>query len=135
MKKIIIIGILLAIVGVGVGYMIYNKPHKNIHSAKPDFTMTATALFRDFETNESAANAKYLDKVIEIEGTVQSVSKEESNISIMLYAGGMLGGVICKMDELSEQKRTSYEEGENLQLKGICTGMLMDVILVRCVEL
>ena len=47
----------------------------------------------------------------------------------------MLGGVICQLDELSEHKRTEFETGETVQLKGRCTGMLMDVVLVRCVEL
>ena len=135
MKKILIIGLLLAIVGAGVGFMVYNKPHQNMQSATPDFKMTAAELFSDFETNENNANAKYLDKVIELNGTIQSVSSEENKVSITLDAGGMLGGVICQLDELSEHKRTSFQAGEAVQVKGLCTGMLMDVVLVRCVEL
>ena len=112
MKKIITIGLLLAVVGAGVGFMIYNKPHQNMQSAKSDFKMTAAELFSDFETNENAANEKYLDKLIELNGTVQSISEEENKVSITLDAGGMLGGVICQLDELSEHKRTNFEAGE-----------------------
>ena len=135
MKKIITIGLLLAVVGAGVGFMIYNKPHQNMQSAKSDFKMTATELFSDFEANETTANTKYLDKVIELNGTVQSVSEEENKVSITLDAGGLMGGVICQLDELSKHKRTEFKKGETVQMKGLCTGMLMDVVLVRCVEL
>ena len=135
MKKIIIIGLVLAIMGAGMGWMIYNKPHQNMQSANADFKMTATELYNNFEANENAANTKYLDKIIEVKGTIQSVSEEENKKSITLDAGGMLGGVICQLDELSEHKRTTFEVGEIVQFKGLCTGMLMDVVLVRCVEL
>lgn len=104
-------------------------------SASADFKMAATELFEQFDADETAANAKYLDKVIEVEGSVLSVSEEEESITITLEAGGMLGGVICQLDPLTKHEKTSFAEGEKLKIKGICTGMLMDVVLVRCVIL
>lgn len=134
MKKFLLIGLLLAILAIGVGLMIYHKPHKNMQSAKADFTMPATELYTAFETDESTANTKFLDKVVQVEGVVQSVSKDDAGkISVTLDAGGMLGGVICQLDDLSEHAKTSFEEGEKVVFKGICTGLLMDVVLVRCV--
>lgn len=136
MKKIFQIGLLLAIVGSGVGFMIYHKPHQNMLSTKADFQMTASELYSYFETDESAANKRYLDKVIEINGTVQTISKaKDGTRSITLDAGGVLGGVICKLDNLSQHKRSEFETGEMIYLKGICTGLLMDVVLIRCIEL
>lgn len=136
MKKILpIIGI-LALIGGIAGFMMYNKPHDDIRSAKADFEKTATELFTDFETDETAANAKFLDKIITVSGTIAEVSKdEEGKVSITLDGGGLMGGIICKLDDFSEHKRTDFTAGETVTLKGICTGMLMDVVLVRCVEL
>lgn len=122
-------------IGCGIGYIIYNQPHQNIRSAQADFEMTATELFSDFEANETTANTKYLDKIIELEGEVQSISEAANKTSITLAAGGMLGGVICQLDELHPHKRTTFKAGEMVQFRGVCTGMLMDVVLVRCVEL
>jgi len=135
MKRVFIIGLLLTIAGLGVGFMIYNKPHQNMESAAPDFKMPATKLFTEFNANEAKANEQYLDKVIEVKGIVQSVSEEDGKVSITLDAGGLLGGVMCQLDGLSEHKRKTFEVGEIVQFKGRCTGMLMDVVLVRCVEL
>ena len=134
MKKLIGIGFLLALLGLGVGYFMYNKPHQNMEKAEADMTLEATTLFSAFESNEAEANEKYLDKIIKISGTIKEVNiDEEGNISLTLESGNELFGVICQMDNLTKQEKTDFKIGEPVTLKGICTGMLMDVVLVRCV--
>jgi hypothetical protein len=113
----------------------YNKPHKNIGNSKVDFKMEAKQLFAAFEENESEANTKYLDKIIEVSGTVREVNTgEEDNISVILESENELSGVICQLDNLTTHKKTNFSPGEKVIFKGICTGMLMDVVMVRCVE-
>ncbi len=136
MKKIWIIIASLALIGAVTGIYLWNKPHKNMNRADADFKVEAAAFFTEFETDETSANSKYLDKVIEISGTVRSFSKDEEGIvSITLATANELSGVICQLDQLTTHKRTEFEPGEQVAFKGICTGMLMDVVLVRCVEI
>ncbi|HQU60286.1 MAG: hypothetical protein KDD02_22515 [Phaeodactylibacter sp.] len=134
MKKYLVALVLLVALGAGVGYLIYNKPFQDMNSAKADITLTAAELFTAFESDENAANSKYLDKVVQVSGTVKEVSTgDDGNISITLDSGSDMFGVICQLDNLTEQPRKDFKEGEQLTLKGVCTGMLMDVVLVRCV--
>ena len=134
MKKYLLALVLLVALGAGVGYLIYNKPFQDMNSAKADITLTAAELFTAFESDENAANSKYLDKVVQVSGTVKEVSTgDDGNISITLDSGSDMFGVICQLDNLTEQPRKDFKEGEQLTLKGVCTGMLMDVVLVRCV--
>ncbi|MCB9304014.1 MAG: hypothetical protein H6566_25535 [Lewinellaceae bacterium] len=134
MKKYLLALVLLVALGAGVGYFIYNKPFQDMNSAKADITLTAPELFTAFESDENAANEKYLDKVVQVSGTVKEVSTgDDGNISITLDSGSEMFGVICQLDNLTEQPRKDFKEGEQLTLKGVCTGMLMDVVLVRCV--
>lgn len=127
--------LLLAIILVGIGIYVYNKPHQNIHKTKPDFELEASELFSQFETNEASANEKYLDKVVQVSGEVKEVNTDEAGqVSITLDAGNLMFGIICKLDELAKHKRSTFQPGEKIKLKGVCTGMLMDVVLVRCVE-
>ena len=134
-KTFLIIGI-LAVIGGGVGYYMYNKPLEDMASAKTDITLAATELFSAFEADEAAANAKFLDKKVQVTGKVLQVETDgEGIVGITLEAGGMLGGVLCKLDRLSEHKRTTFQEGEEVTFKGICTGILMDVVVERCIEL
>ena len=134
MKRLLGIGLLLALLGLGVGYFMYNKPHQNMDKAKVDVALEASELFTAFETNEAEANEKYLDKIIKVSGTVKEVSTDDKgNISVTLESGSEMFGVICQMDDLTEHAKTNFEPGEQVTFKGVCTGMLMDVVLVRCV--
>ena len=125
---------ILFIGGASIGMMIYHKPHKNIGKTEADFEFSAKTLYAAFEQDEATANARYLDKVIEVTGIVKSKSTDENGIlSFTLDTGNDLAGVICQMDHLTQHKNLNFQPGSTISLKGICTGMLMDVILVRCV--
>lgn len=133
MKKILLILFVLAAGGVAYGVYMYNKPHKNMQRQAVDFKMAASTLYNDFEENEEAANAKYLDKVIAVSGSIRSIVKEDGKVSIILDTDNLLGGITCELDDFSEHTQTDFQEGDQISIKGICTGMLMDVVLVRCV--
>lgn len=136
MKRILILLAGIGVIGLIVGLIIYNKPHKNIGKSKADFTLTSQELFAAFESNEAVANEKYLDKVIAVSGKVTASSTDEDGLtSITLDGGGMMFGVICKLDALTAHARNDFSPGEDITLKGVCSGMLMDVVLVRCVEI
>ncbi|MFK8005643.1 MAG: hypothetical protein AB8H03_04700 [Saprospiraceae bacterium] len=135
MKKYLKYILLLAVIGGAFGFYMYNKPHQNMTKAVAEMQLSATQLFTDFEDDETQANTKYLDKIVEVSGVVKEISKDENGMtSITLESGSDMFGVICQMDNLTEHGRTSFKEGEKIKMKGICTGVLMDVVLVRCVE-
>lgn len=133
MKKIILGIVILGVIGLSYGAYMYFKPNANMSDLKSDVTFTSQDLFTAFETDETAANTQYLDKVIEITGTIKDIStNEEGVISITLEAGNELSGVICELQKDTEHR--TFKIGETVVFKGMCTGMLMDVVLVRCVE-
>ncbi len=133
MKKIVYAILLIGLIGGGIGLYQYNKPHKKMVTATSDFIISAAELFTEFENDENISNEKYLDKIVQVSGTVQEVKEEDGVTSVTLNRGGMFG-VICQLDQLTEHKRITFAIGENVSFKGICTGLLMDVVLVRCVE-
>ncbi len=135
MKKYLKYILLLAVVGGAFGYYMYNKPHQNMTKAVAEMQLSATQLFTDYDNNEATANGKYLDKIMEVSGTIKEVTTDENGMtSLTLESGSEMFGVICQMDNLTKHDRTDFKEGEEVKLKGICTGVLMDVVLVRCVE-
>lgn len=117
-----------------VAYKMYNKPHRDIAAEAANFTLTADALFAEYEANEEASNAKYLDKVIEVSGKIESIDKtEEGKTSVILTAAdAMMGGVSATMHNTQASGVSAYKKGDNIQLKCRCTGKLMDVVLVDC---
>lgn len=134
MRKIFLFLALLAIAGGVVAYRIYNKPYKNIGKATADFQVDATKLLADFETDEAAANSQYLDKVVEVTGVVREIKPgDDGGVSVMLEAGSDMAGVLCELDQVYDPGKVQAEPGESITLRGVCTGSLLDVVLVRCV--
>lgn len=136
MKKYLKYLIGLLIIGMASGAYMYYKPHQNIKASQADEALSATEVFAAFEADESAANTQFLDKIVAVSGQVLSVNKDaEGIVSITLDAGKDMFGVICQLDQLSRHPREEFSVGETVSFKGICTGMLMDVVFVRCVEI
>lgn len=129
-KKIIIGILVLGIIGAFIAYKMYNKPHVNVEEASADISITADKILNDFSSDENLANLKYLDKIIEVKGVVSEINIEKGIITI--ETNDDFGSVICHLSEEASRKISGLQEGQIIVVKGICTGFLMDVILVKC---
>jgi len=128
MKKIILILLVLGVIGGGVGFYLYNKPVDKMKSMSVDATLTAEQLFTEFEEDEMKANEKYLDKVLVVKGEVTKTSKDEEKATILLDTGDMLANIMCQMEDTEVDLPA---EGDMVSIKGLCTGYLTDVVLIK----
>lgn len=133
-KRILLLLLGIALIGAAIGIGLWNKPHENIKAAKADASVDAAALFKAYNTDENAANAKYLGKTIAVSGKVASVSKTEGAPAKITLETGDEFAVICELDALSQHPRTDFNVGETVTFKGKCDGLNLDVQLTRCVE-
>jgi hypothetical protein len=133
MKKIIVIISILALTVAAYGFYLYNKPHQSIAKEKAVYSLSAEQLYTQFDSNEEGANKTYLGKVIEVDGRIDQLTRDErGNFNIYLATSGM-NAVSCQMEARAAKKITSLLPGDRIKLKGICTGMLLDIVLVDCV--
>ena len=131
-KRIIITILILGIIGAFIAYKMYNKPHIDVADTKSDVVLTADKIQSDFSTNENEANKKYLEKIIEVSGEISEIIIEKEKGIITLKTNDDFGSVLCHLSDESTQKINTLSKGKTIALKGICTGYLMDVILVKC---
>jgi hypothetical protein len=111
-----------------IGYKMYTKPHRNVEVAKA-LDVTSLKLATAYETNEPEANTQYLDKVLEITGEVNEISKNQKGELVVTLKGSDMSGIICTLDGPAPKE---IKPGSSEIIKGICTGYLTDVVLVRC---
>ncbi|WP_297803315.1 hypothetical protein [uncultured Polaribacter sp.] len=131
-NKIVIVILIVGFVGVFVAYKMYNKPHVNVVDTKSDIILSASKILNDFSTDENVANKLYLEKIIKINGTISELNIEKERGIITLKTTDDFGSVLCHLSEGGMKKMKSLKVGQTITLKGICTGFLMDVILVKC---
>tara|TARA_B110000285_G_scaffold130873_1_gene147037 strand:+ start:217 stop:633 length:417 start_codon:yes stop_codon:yes gene_type:complete len=132
-KKIIFGILLLFFFGAIIGYKIYNKPHVNVAQEKAAISSTASVLLEAFSTDETAANLKYLGRIIQVKGVISKVEIVNKKGSITLETEALFGSVLCTLTPEESLSIKELKIGQEILLKGICTGFLMDVVLVKCI--
>ena len=133
MKKITKYIFIIGLLGIFIGYKMYNKPHINVAKKPVDINITANTLLANFSSDETKANTKYLDKIIAVKGMVTNVEFNGEKVAISLQTKEDFGSVVCYLVKDEVKKSAAIKEGQEVILKGICTGFLIDVILVKCV--
>ncbi len=125
LKKIIIAGVVFAVIGGSVGYYLWNKPVAKMGERDADLTIAATDLATQFD------NTKHLGKVIEVKGKIAQIETEHDVINITLETSDPMVAVSCEMEKGAESP--SVKMGDEAILRGQCDGKLSDVVLTRCI--
>ncbi len=124
-------------VAISVFYAVlqFNKKHADLGSAKPEYSLKASELFAEFETDEVSATSKYAGKVLELTGRIAQVefSSADSTLSIVLKDDDQLSGVICTFPGKNRKSAHDFDPGSQIRIRGEFSGMLMDVLLNNCV--
>ena len=119
---------ILSIAAAYIWLFIWNPAPPSIEETKA-ISIDAVTLFNAFSQNEKKANADYLDKVLQVRGEVSNITTNADGITvILLKTDDMMFGINCTMEE----KNSSIKTGDQVRLKGLCTGYLTDVVLIRC---
>jgi hypothetical protein len=130
-RKILGIGIMVAGVIASVALYLYQKPADRVVTQDAEYSVNAIDIFNEFDANEAQANKKYLNKVVSVAGEVSDISAVDSiGINIVLTSENPLFGVSCQLPFGAPD--SSVKVGDLVQITGLCTGKLMDVVLVRC---
>lgn len=130
MKKRIIFGVLVIIavnVAGGLYYVFqYSKIHHRDAATEQAIVIPATQLVNDFQANEKSANLKYLNKVVQISGTVLKQGKDQAkNTTLTIKSGDPFANIFCTL----KSKNNLTGKDSVIVVKGICSGFLSDVIL------
>jgi hypothetical protein len=140
MKKVLLVIIIaVVLIGVAVYYFVYNKPHRDIVAEKAAYSLPASELYNSFISNPDNANEKYLNKVVSVTGTVTDVAELNDNeVKLVLSVDDDMFGVACSFSGDEADKAKIMQEGNEVTIKGLCTGysgddvMPGDVVLIKC---
>lgn len=133
--KYVLIIVLLLIAGAGIyGYHLYNERNPSLRDVSSSVRLSADELFTAFDKDETAAARQYSDKVLSVRGLVRQVDKDaKGGYTLYLSTPELLKSISCSLDSLYRGAPPEVKQGDSVTVKGVCTGYLMDVVLVRCV--
>jgi preprotein translocase subunit YajC len=123
---------LVIIIALAYGWKEYHRQHPDTAGIDAAFSLPAPALLKAFQDDENKSNKQYNDKVVAVSGAIVKIERTDSTQTVLLDAQSPLGGVICQFEPAHNDELKSLHPGQAVTIKGVCTGILMDVILVRC---
>ena len=134
--------LIIIVIGLAVwqGLKEYNRTNKDLANVKADVKISSVDLIHEYELNDSSANQKYLDKVVETVGNIKKIEKDEKGYFTVVL-GDMVNpsSVRCSMDTVHNEDAARLTAGSSATVRGMCTGFNKDemgigsdVILNRC---
>lgn len=126
MKVLLIAAGIGLIAGLLMLYWIFNKPHRDVAKEK-GIALSAQQLYDAFRTNESAANSQYLDKAIELTGTVADVSTNQEGQKVVNFS---TNDPLVMINCTFKTDPGNLKAGDSITFKGICTGYIPDANVV-----
>lgn len=112
------------------GYII-TRPENKTESTLAG-VINADELIDAFQNDERAANEKYLDKLVCVQGRIKEVLKKEDVFVVLLGSTSALSNVSCTLSKQHEAVAYGLHTGDTIMLQGVCSGLLMDIILTDC---
>ncbi len=117
----------------GWGWYAHDNHHRLFSAGKPEtpIAVSAVDLYSQFSQDRCRADKNYVDKVIEVTGTISDVQNNGSLV-VLLTTLQPIGIINCKLSLAEKEDLLRSLKGKPVTLKGKCVGFRMDVNLTDC---
>jgi DNA polymerase II small subunit/DNA polymerase delta subunit B len=103
----------------------FNMPHRDVQSAKVDYSLTSTQIVAEYLSDKSTANRKYLStdgdsKILEITGEVNKISEDYDGQKVVLLKGNSdKAGVSATFTPETNKNLEDVKPGQIITVKGV----------------
>jgi hypothetical protein len=124
-RTVAVVAITGLLAGGGIGLYMFNMPHRDVQSAKTDYSLTTTQIVLEYLSDKSAANTKYLasdgnSKILEITGVVKKITEDFDGRKIVLLKGkDDKAGVSASFTRETNKNLADIEPGHIITVKGV----------------
>ena len=122
-KWVLAVVLVGAAVGSFVAYKMWNKEHADATEAE-GIKVDAQSLLKAFQTNETAANATYIGKVVEVSGEIGEITSDSTPKIILSVPDEMMEGIVVSIDKRHAEDVARLKSGDKAVFKGFCSGYL-----------
>jgi len=120
MKRIVIVMVvLLLIVGGWYAYTVYQEKTPDVVGKEPEVVTTSKELLEAFDKDTADARKKYIDKIVEVSGTVKRI---DTTGSVVLGEEGTASEVTIGLDRRHIEDYKKIKQGAMAKFQGVCSG-------------
>ena len=118
-RTVLVMVVLVLIVGGWYAYTIYQEKTPDVVGKEPEVVTTAKELLDAFDKDTADARKKYIDKIIEVTGTVKRI---DTTGSVVLGEEGTASEVTIGLDRRHIGDYKKIKEGAMAKFQGVCSG-------------
>lgn len=128
--KIWLIGLgVLLLAGAGVLYYLFTLKYDDTATVKSDFTVNAMEFIKEFKQDMTAANKKYSEKIIVVNGTVSAIEMADTTANIKMIDTTNGAYIIFAFQQQHLNEAKVLKEGAQVSIKGSCSNGAFSSIL------
>jgi len=113
----------------------YYDREVDVRKVKTEMRINTDEFLKDFGHNSDDSFKQYIEKAIEIEGTIHKMTFKKDIYTLLLQGNELDTFVICEMQHGQDEVLSQLQEGDEVKVKGILKGFLKDAILLNCIIL
>jgi hypothetical protein len=118
-KKWLIAGLILLFSGAAVIWYLFTLKYEDTASVKADFTVNARDLISEFKKDMAAANKKYSEKILVVNGLVSAVEPADTTMNIKMIDTAQQGAyIIFAFQQQHLQEAKAMKPGDSVSIKG-----------------
>lgn len=126
----LLIGPVLAYGGYKFGEkQVMSETFKTTDKVKADYTIDANDLIREFMSDDTATNKKYLNKTLVVNGNASAVDVLADSTSTIRFSDSTGSYVIFSLEKNQLDRVKNIKPGNPVSLKGVCSGSIFSEIL------
>lgn len=126
----IIIGPVIAFASYKIGEKyVMAETFTSTNDIKEDYTVIANDLIREFISNDTAANNKYREKIIVVNGKTTLVERLSDSTTTIQFADSTGSYIAFSFEKEQYEQVKEIKTGDQVSLKGSCSGSIYSEIL------
>lgn len=117
-----------------LGFMIVEKKvwgekYESTDKAKADYVVNAPDIIHEFFSNDTAANKKYREKIIVVNGAVSQVEIKNDSTVNLKFVDTTKHFINFSLEKTEFEKTKNIKPGDIISVKGSCSGSSYSMIL------
>jgi len=129
LKRLLVTVLILAIIVAGVYWYVATEKFSDTKDMQAAYTVNAVDFLHEFEKNVAAANQKYKDKIITVNGRVSAVESADTTMNIKMADSTKNSFIIFAFQEQHVSEPRTVKVGDSVSIKGSFSAGIFSEIL------
>jgi hypothetical protein len=121
-KRLLVSGLVLVILFAGIYWYYATEKYSDTKKVKSAYTVNATEFIKEFQNDPAAANTKYTDKIITVNGTVSEIEAADTTLNIKFIDTASGSYAIFAFQQQHAAEAKTLKVGDQVSIKGSCSG-------------